>query len=683
MRVTKIFLVVIFLAGTIVSAFLVKQIELDGITKERYSIDRYYTPIKINDFSTNASDELNSGSLKPFMEKAAKDESVNLIFRSYNYVSGTNRDGSINYGKTLFNTYDYLYKTTEKTKLSDFYDLKKFKMNNKVVDFTTKDQKFHLYNMNNLGSHANGIFLIETKNKRDVNNFKTRLVSVTKANLKITNKDISTSIVLPKPELKLLGKYYKFLIFYAIFYIIQLVWWSIVKSKDIKVLKSEGITNFKIYNELIGYNFLITLISTFALLSFIVIKHFSFYFLLVECLIFLFCYIAGYISVSVIKLSNFEFSSSELGKFQKSEAYIILGIKIIISFAFLMMLFPIVKNVQYVFKQNHTTSNEYSNNTAVLYPMHVGDQIIDMTNRNEQAEEINSRRISRIVDKNEGQSFRVTSQSDGSQLITANYNYLKENPIRNTKNEIIKLPSSDKILILIPKSLELSSKKIKKDILGKHFDNVETAIINNVQNFKVDGKNEKFVNASMFIISSYNRTNDLFINEVNSPDGGGIEDAVRFPLKGKSTKVKYDKMLRDLQKNNLQYVHPTLVKLSEVSQVDREKVMGSVALYSTELISSFMFILLSSVISYSLLITSNKKKYMIKRVFGYSKLSTYLKFLIIPMLESLVLLMLSIKNLDFSIYTSIGFLMIINYLVLFTIIKIMDKKNIKELFSEV
>ncbi len=211
MKITKIILIVIFLAGTIVSAFLVKQTELDNITKMRYSINRYYTPIKINNFSNDASDKINSGSLKPFMEQAAKAENINLLFRSYNYGSETNKDKSINYGKTQFNTYDYFSNNSNKTKLNMLYNTKKLKQNTKIINFTTPDQKFHLYNMNKLGNHVNGIFLIETKNKKTINNFKQRLISLAYPTLHISKNDLSTSLILPNPELKLLNKYYKFL----------------------------------------------------------------------------------------------------------------------------------------------------------------------------------------------------------------------------------------------------------------------------------------------------------------------------------------------------------------------------------------------------------------------------------------------------------------------------------------
>ncbi|WP_125765031.1 hypothetical protein [Companilactobacillus hulinensis] len=388
-------------------------------------------------------------------------------------------------------------------------------------------------------------------------------------------------------------------------------------------------------------------------------------------------------SVATLKLSSYTFSSSDLNKFQKSEAYIILGIKFLISFAFLMMLFPVVKNVQYAFIQSHTSNNEYNRNTAVLYPMYVGDQIINLINNNKQADKIDTHRIFKIVDKNDGQTFSVNSQFDGTELITTNFNYIKEHPIRNIKNEVIKLPSRDKFLFLIPKSLNSSTLDIKKFIPISNFSSVKLEVINDIQIFKIHNKNTKFVNTPVFVASSYNKTNNSFINGINVPDGGGVNDPVQFPLKGNNTKFVYTKMLKDLKKGNYQYTYPSLLRLSEVDHVKREQVMGNVLFYSTELISSLIFIFLSSIISYSLLITSNKKRYVLKEIFGYTRLKSYSNIIIIPLIECLILITLSIKILDLSIYASIGFLTFINYLILFTLMKIMDKKNIKELFSEV
>ncbi|WP_125770910.1 hypothetical protein [Companilactobacillus furfuricola] len=672
MKLSKKLILLVFMVGTIVSAFFYQEITLNNRIEQRYYVNEFFTPVEFNKLSVNSRRGISSSDISQSVKKVSEQNKINIVFRNYIFTGASKdrdinqiNDYSFNSGSHVFN----IYGATPK------YDKGKAVSQNFSDTF-----QFNLYNNVPVPNSRNGLILLDTTDSNKVQKIIQDLqMQINKdMNTKISTKDFVPNYKLPNPNLKSLSKFNQLVVVIMIFLAIAIVYWVIKSTKSILIMRTLGYSVFRIINqsfknEIVYCTFFSIFFSTIFLA-----KKIDWTMMLIILLLAGLFYLIVLMNIKLICSLSFKI---DFNRMITMGGYLLWVTKVIAVIIFVSMMSPFVKNSIEALRLDDS-NNVYNNNHAVLFPRYIGQQTSDELNSLEMnREEIDSLKV---TEKFGGIGFveEPPGDSNGYTLLVGNTNWAKMNRLIDGGNRKIPRPGDGETYILFPEKLRSQTTEFLRR--WKVSTNYKIFYIKRFQKIK-DNMNQarSYVDPIIMIIGKNNYDKNEFSGLSLASNGGGIDSNETIPLNGKSLINLSIEMKKEFQKVGLANENASLVRLSKANSLQRKIIIGSMLEYIFELTFAILLIGLSGLVSFYLLFKSRKRKYSVKRINGYSWWKTYGVILIAPLIETVIILFFLRKILDVSIFIPTLTILVISQLSLIVLLAIQDKKIKKELFNEV
>lgn len=517
-KIIKILFLINFLAVTLISAFLYVQITVNKATVSMYSIKDHYTYVRIKAPIENK-DKLFVNLEK--IKDISKKNKVNILFRNYDNPISYAADNKIDFGRSEYLINDFSYNVNSKSYIQTLYK-------DGRIRHTDRDQKFELNEFDEIKPNMNGIFLIETKNKKIIK----------KIYLELENKKIplyeknGSTFKYPDPELKTYKIFYDFYGFIILFLLITLCLLVFSFNKSIRIYKSMGYTNTQINYSILGkYLLLTTLVA--LIIIYPLSKNNRLQIISMELGFLILFYILSYFVVFISTLNTNNINIATAIKKKSLQNGTSISVKLIVSFIFIMMSFPIVNNALYAFNLNIERTSNYSKKTLVFFPVHTGQFITNIINPSNQFDYVTNN-ILKIAESIDGEAMHVMNpRSMGpNQIIMMNENTFKKQNLRDYLGKKIEYFDTGKVRLFIPFTLRKNTDSIKKMVIDATSIPTNIEYIDDKQTLNYNGETKKYYDPVILVASSkqlYDKKYKLAM--ALAPNGGGKKDYMNIPGK--------------------------------------------------------------------------------------------------------------------------------------------------------